>query len=767
MIVAGWGDPVLVQDMNKLNSSLGFPGSGAVAPGGGGNNLPPALPPPGSPPDDEIDLGQLFGTIWRGKLLIAFATVVAIGLGAGHLANTAPTYQADALLQLEERSGRLALPGAMRDLVDNEASAATEMELLRSRMILGEAAADINHDWFAAPVKAPIIGQALSRYPIPLPDIERLQPFARPGDRIELDLLQVPPAWLDRTILLTATERGFTLVTPDDEMLEGRVGETLTGANGEFTLRLAELSGPPGRQFAVRQTSHEAAIARLRGNLSVAERGRWSGLLELRFTELDREQAVRALNAITTAYVRQNITRSAAEAQSSLDFIEQQLPEAETAVREAAMRLNRFRQEQAVLDLSFETQDLLTRITRTEAELRELDEREQEMAQRLSPNHPTYRQLLAERAALEARLETRLAELRTQASALPETQREMLDLTRELEMAQAIYNQLVVRAQEIRVVRASTIGNVRIVDSAVASDAPIAPRRGLILALSAVLGVMGGITLVLVRNWMRRGVQTPAELEQAGLPVFATINLTPYAPRRGQRSESLPIVALTHPTDVVVEAVRSLRTSLHFGMLDAQTRSVAITSSAPEAGKSFTSVNLAVVSALAGQRVALIDADMRRGKLRRYFGMPASQPGLAEYLSGSAALEDVLVESDIPDLWVMTAGRYPPNPSELLMRRELGLLVNELDARFDLSLFDCPPTLAVTDATIIGRSAGATIAVVRHDTTPMAEVLATRKTLEAAGVRLAGCVLNGFDPRRAPHGAYSYGYRYSYASSNA
>lgn len=710
--------------------------------------------------DDEIDLGQLLVTLWQGKFRIAAVTILALFLGGFHILVTPPTYQADALLQLEERSGRMALPAAMRDLVDNDPRSMTEMEIIRSRMVLGQVVADLNLDWQVQPMLAPLVGSALARYRLPLPELDFMVRYARPGESLTLDFLEVPPVWLNEDIVLVVTETGYRVTDPRGVELHGVAGETLRDVASGLALRVGALNAPPGRGYIIRQRSEIGAITSLRANIAVSERGRQSGILEVRYQHTLRNETARVLNAVTQAYVRQNVARSAAEAESSLTFIEAQMPEAEAAVRSAERALNDFRQQQASVDLSFETQSLLTQVTGVENELRELQTREDEIRQRYTQSHPVYQQLLNERQ----RLNDRLGGLRAEIGDLPETQREVLNLTRNLEMAQEIYFQLLTRAQEMQMLRASTVGNVRILDSAATAPRPIAPRRSLILALSLVLGLMAGAAYVLVRNWMRKGVQSAEGLEQAGLPVFATINYTPHADFKHKRKGHLPILAVTEPADLAVEAFRSLRTSLHFGMLDAQTRSLAITSSAPEAGKSFTSLNLAVVAAQAGQKVCLIDADMRRGQLRRYFNQARNDAGLAEVLAGDVPLEDALMRDLLPNLSFLATGRYPPNPSELLMRKELGALVQALDAEFDLAVFDCPPTLAVTDPVIIGRAVGATVLVVRHDVTPMGEVEAVRKTMHAAGVRLSGAILNGFDPRKAK-GSYGYGYSYRYAYS--
>ncbi|MGP3699483.1 polysaccharide biosynthesis tyrosine autokinase, partial [Rhodobacter sp. NSM] len=309
-------------------------------------------------------------------------------------------------------------------------------------------------------------------------------------------------------------------------------------------------------------------------------------------------------------------------------------------------------------------------------------------------------------------------------------------------------------------------GNVRIIDSARTEPLPIAPRRGRVLALALLLGALGGAGFVLGRHWLRRGVRGAEEIDRMGLPVFATVLYAPAVARDRRQKGALPILAMTDPDAVAVEGIRSLRTSLHFGMLDAQSRSIAFTSSAPEAGKSFLAVNLAVVAADAGQRVCLVDADLRRGRIRRYFGVGKDEPGLSDYLAGEAELKDLLRPTPIPGLRIMTTGRYPPNPSELLMRPALSELVAELDRGFDLTIFDAPPALAVTDPVVIGRAVGATIAVVRHDVTTMGEIDALIRQLQGAGVKPAGAVLNAYKPEvgRGPYGyGYGYGYHYQYS----
>lgn len=710
--------------------------------------------------DDEIDLGALALRLWAGKVLIGVCTVIAGIIGLIVALGTPPTYNAIALLQLEEKSGQLALPESLTGLAANDPRSVTEIEIITSRMVLGQAAADAQVDWRASPRTLPLPLNALANIGIPVPEVLGLDAFARPEDRLRLDLLEVPQDWLGETIVLTVEEgNSFRLTLPDDSELSGIADTTVMAPERGFALRVGDLAAAPGREFEITHLSENAVIRDLRARLSVAERGRQSGILELRLTGRDLESTERVLDAITQAYLNQNVSRSAAEAESSLVFVESQIPAAETKIRDAERSLNDYRQQQQAIDLGFEGQSLLTQISSLEDQLQQLNNEEATLANRYTPNHPEYQQLINSRQRLEDRLER----LRDEVANLPTTQREVLNLTRDFELAQSVYVELLNRAQELRVLRASTIGNVRIVDSANADDRPIAPRRSLILALSLVLGFFGGVGVVLVQNFLRRGIQSAEEITSLGIPVFATVNLNLKTQKQNKRKTNLPILALTDPTDLTIEGFRSLRTSLHFAMLDADKKVVTLTSASPDSGKSFTSINLGVVAAQAGQSVCVVDADMRRGHLRRYFDLPKSHPGLADYLSGQANLDDIIVKSSTSGLSFISTGKYPPNPSELLMRPKFEDLITELDKRFDLSIIDTPPVLAVTDPLIVGKATGATIAIVRFDFTTAHQIEVMQSQLLQAGGRLSGAILNGFDPRRVKAGsAYGYSYRYDY-----
>lgn len=726
----------------------------------------------------EIDLLALLAVLWKGKLLIGGIVALAVIAGAIMVLRTQPLYQADGLLQIEARSGSLALPTGMQDLLGGsgmlpgQSAGDAEMELMKSRMVIGGAVRELNLQIYAFPRPLPLLGLIPARLRLPDPELPLLTPYQWGNERLEIAELEVDPALLGQDFILTITGPGRYVLALRDETAattgltaQGRVHERLSVTEHGLSLVVSKLEGPLGRQFILGRMEVADAIAEVQKNFLVSESPKNSLMLRTRYTDPNPNRAVKILDAIARSYLGQNIDRGAAEAQNSLDFIDEQLPIAQDSVMTAQNALNAYRQEQQSVDVDYETRTLLERATGIEAQLSALSLREEELKDRYTINHPTYQALLKNRDELQSQLDR----IRVETGNLPETQKEIFNLSRDLEVAQQVYLQLLNRAQELRVIRASTVGSVRIIDEAWSNGKRTAPRSSMIMAVHLLAGLVLGAALVFLNRMLRRGIRGAEDIEKLNLPVFATVNYTEKAANHRRNKGDLPILALSEPEDLVVEALRSLRTSLHFGMLDARNNSLLLTSAAPGAGKSFTAVNLAVIAAQGGQKVCVIDADLRRGYLRRYFGKARHTAGLSEFLAGDAPLEKVLFDGPVEGLSAITSGRFPPNPSELLMRAEFAKLLETLNARFDLVIIDSPPTLAVTDPVIIGRLAGASILVARHLETMAGEIEAVQRSFVSSGGKLNGAILNGYKiSEGSKYGGQNhyYNYRYSYKTED-
>ena len=443
--------------------------------------------------------------------------------------------------------------------------------------------------------------------------------YTRHGDSITLDLLEVDEPLVGRRATLTVTgPDSFEARLRGRDTVTGQVGETVRLAPG-FRFRIAQMSLPAGRVMSLWRSDNIAATNRIRGGLGISERApRNSGIVDFRYTSGDRDLSVEVINAVTRSYQRQNLNRRAAEIDQSIAFIEEQLPQAREAIARANEALRDFREKSQNAELTVGGDELLQRIIGIEADIEELRFREQELLERLTENHPDVRTLRDRRT----RLEERLSEMRAEAEDLPPLEQELLTLQQNLERAVEIERQLTNRAEQLNVARASAVSNVNILEPALRAGR-IGPDRRRPVIAGMGLGLVLSVMAVLGLNFLRRGIDDSRAIEQLGLPLFSTINRVDGL-RSGGADSDLYALARSNPNDIVVEALRGLRTGLQFALATAPNKSLMITSPAPSLGKSFISLNLAIVSAQVGSRVLLIDADMRKGRLRTISACRAS-----------------------------------------------------------------------------------------------------------------------------------------------
>jgi len=300
------------------------------------------------------------------------------------------------------------------------------------------------------------------------------------------------------------------------------------------------------------------------------------------------------------------------------------------------------------------------------------------------------------------------------------------------------------------------------VDSALVPQKPASPQLPITLAVSVLLGAAAGIGTAFVRKALDQTVADPEVIERkTGLPVYATIphsTIQAHVSRTQRPGPAAPlsVLAITQPSDLAVEALRSLRTSLQFALLDSRNNVVTITGPSPAIGKSFVCVNLAHVLANVGMRVLLVDADLRKGHLHNYFG-EAKALGLSDVIRGSARIADAIRRTSNASLHFLPMGTRPPNPSELLSSSAFGEAMRWASSEYDLVLVDTPPILAVTDAALAARTAGTTLLVVKAGKHPMREIAVAVKVLAQNGARPRAIILNDLMPKTG------YGYsRYEY-----
>ncbi|OCH05720.1 polysaccharide biosynthesis tyrosine autokinase [Aliivibrio fischeri] len=704
---------------------------------------------------DEIDLAKLFGQLIDGRWLILSITTLFAIAGIAFALLSTPIYKADALVQVEQKSngGMSALVGDMGEMFASESSSITEIEIIKSRMILGDTVDALNLTTIASPQYMPIIGKGLSR----LMGEEKAIKISR------FDI----PRYVDKpnfTLILDNAEQGtYTLFDEQErKILTGKVG--VLADQNDYRVFVMQLEGNTGDVFDVSKISRFDAILALQQSLSISEKGKQSGVLQFSLEGENKAQIEAIINDVSQNYFLQNIARNSAEAEQSLEFLQAQLPAIKDKLTTSENVLNDFRLERKSVDLSLEARSALDVLVKLEAQLNELTFKESEISQRFTKDHPAYKSLIDKRKVLLAEKER----LNGQVQKLPKTQREVLRMQRDVELNQEIYIQLLNKTQELNIVKAGTVGNVRILDTAQAYTYAVKPKKTLIVVLVTLLGGMLSVVIVLLKAAFHRGVENPDEIEALGIPVYASIPKSTwqekldirYNKKKVKHLETL--LAESNPADLSIEALRGLRTSMHFAMMEAKNNVVMITGPAPNIGKSFVAVNFAAVIAKTGQKVLVVDADMRKGYMQRYFGMKWDN-GLSDYLSGKLSLEESIQKSEVPNLDVMTRGQVPPNPSELLMTKRFSDFIDWASANYDLVLIDTPPVLAVTDPSIVGALAGTTLMVGRFEQTSVKEIDVARHRFKQAGIEVKGFILNAVEKKASSTYGYGY-YNYSYDS---
>ncbi len=285
--------------------------------------------------------------------------------------------------------------------------------------------------------------------------------------------------------------------------------------------------------------------------------------------------------------------------------------------------------------------------------------------------------------------------------------------------------------------------------------APVTPRVTLNIAVGLLIGLVIGLGVAVVRRLLDNRVRTDRDV--AALTDVPVISAVSYDAKAKER----PLIVHMDPRSPRAEAFRTLRTNLQFLDIDASP-SFLVTSSIPGEGKSTTAINVAIALADAGSRVMLIDADLRRSKVAAYMGIEGGA-GLTDVLIGRAELDDVVQRWGSEELYVLPAGKVPPNPSELLGSRAMTELIDRLEKEFDAVIFDAPPLLPVTDAAILAKRAGAVIMVAASGRTTRHQFSGALAALEHVGAHVGGVVLS-MVPLKGPdaYGYQGYGYGYGY-----
>lgn len=728
------------------------------------------------PPDGDVDLGRYVEALVANRWLIVAITAVVTILGVVYAMLQRPIYSANLVVQVEESEGASKnVLGEASTLFDLKTPAAAEMEIIRSRNVIGAAvdAARLHID--AAPRYAPYVGGWLARRATDLsePGFLGMPGYVTGTEQISVSRLELP-ARVDSAQFTVVAQGGGRYTLKGGRLAEpqqGQVGTPLVfnTPDGRYEMLIDRLAGKPGAEFNVTRLSRQATIAEVQGGLSLFEIGKQSGIINVGLQSGNPAQLAKALNAIGDQYVQQNVDRRAAEARKALAFLDVQLPLVKRQLEQSEDSYNRYRNQKGTVSFTEEATMALSQAVDRQTRLLDVQQKRTELEARFTSAHPAVQTLDYQIAALKASL----ADSQSRIKALPAQQQEAVRLERDVKVNTELYQSLLNNAMQLRLVKEGKVGNVRVLDEALEPSVPIKPQRKTIVAAAVALGLFLGVVVALIRNMLvEHRIREPHEVEmQTGLAVFSTIpnskQQASIAQRRLTGATGVRLLAIEQPDDPTVESLRSLRTALQFAMLESSSNRVLITGPTPGVGKSFITANFAALLAGSGKKVLMIDADLRRGHLHQYLGLQR-HGGLSELIAGSLTVQQTVHRQVVSNLDFLATGQLPPNPSELLTSESFAATLQKLSESYDYVLIDAPPVLVASDASAIAAQAGSVLMVARADLSTMGELKESMRRLSLGGKTAAGVLLNGVDTKRRTYSTYRYGrYRatdYNYES---
>ncbi|EMH1638315.1 polysaccharide biosynthesis tyrosine autokinase [Acinetobacter baumannii] len=713
--------------------------------------------------EDTIDLKELFFSLIAQWKLIALCVILSVVCALLYLRVTPDTYSVDALVQVEDSKGAsAALLGDLSQMIEQKSPAQAEIEILKSRLVLGTVIKDLHLNIQVSSTENTLTHRLLSDADYKTEYTTKSVIFKDGLKSFDIRQFEIPAYYLDKNLLLDFDKQSLRLTDPvtEEVILTVPLNQVnhVAGPHGLWKVAIFT-KDQFDATYNIKSLSLPIAVNAISANYAVAERGKLTGVLGLNYQGQDKEHITKVLNAILATYSAQNIERRSAESAQTLKFLDEQLPDLKKQLDDAERQFNKFRQQYNTVDVTKESELYLTQSITLETKKAELEQKQAEMAAKYTAEHPAMREINGQLAAINKQI----GELNSTLKQLPDVQRQYLQLYREVEVKTQLYTALLNSYQQLRIAKAGEIGNVRIVDTAVEPVEPIKPKKLLVLILSVFVGGFIGALIALLRNMLRTGIKDSGQIEnEMDLPVYATVPRSPIQESRIKilkKKKSIPILAVKNSDDIAIESLRSIRTAIHFALANAKNNIIMIAGPSPEVGKSFISTNLATIFAQGNKRVLLIDADMRRGYMHKYFDVDV-KPGLSELLSGQADLQKVLHKTQVANLDVITRGKSPTNPSEILSSNQFKELLEQLQSQYDHIIIDTPPVLAVTDGIIISQYTGVNLIVARYAQSQMKELELTVNRFEQAGVKVNGFILN--DIQRASAG-YGYGYNYAYA----
>jgi tyrosine-protein kinase Etk/Wzc len=476
------------------------------------------------------------------------------------------------------------------------------------------------------------------------------------------------------------------------------------------------------------------------------------------------------LNTIIAYDIQNNVNKKNLEIQKTLTFLAQQVPILKSNLEQAEITLNAFKAEKRIssdLGSGGGRSLALEKMVALDKTLEELKLKKEELLQTFTENYP----LVITVNVQQKRIEKELQLLENEVKSLPQDEQKALSVERDIKVRDQLYLLMLNKIQELQIVQAGIVSDVRVLTPATIA-AQLPSNQLIILGIGALCGFVLSFVTIFVRKMLTKVIENPDEVEsRLGIPAYAFVpyskeqkKLAQLAKRQVMCSKPL-VLAQSKPKDLAIESLRSLRTMLQFTLQDVKTNLITILGTSPSVGKSFVSLNLAQLLVDSGKRVLLIDADLRKGKLHHYFGVP-NKPGLAEILIGEVSF-DQAKRNLSEKLDLLTGGKAQISPADLFMREQFKQTIATVSGLYDLIVVDTPPVLAVADSTIMLQKINSVnVLLVAIGADSLLGVEHVMRRFNNNGIKINGLIFNNVTQMKYGYGNYGYYHNYYYYYDN-
>lgn len=716
---------------------------------------------------ERLTLIDVWRVLIKQRLTILLVTLLFVAIAGYHALRSSPVYESVARVEIKpDNPPNVGLQGLSEQASGQDPDIAlhTEVRILESDSVLLQTAESLHL-------------------------IDRLRAEGHPRAGAVVPPASGPLTPAERVELIGFIRGGLSVsIIPSTDLVEIHYRSTDPKLGTEIVNQLVETYSDEDLRLKYDRTVHVST---------------W---LQQRLGEL-RQEAANAQVRLAEYQKQHNIVGTDENSNLTLQTLGQISSDLENAEADRIMKEARMREYQS---LNPNLQALMgdnPALATLHTQLSELETQRSELGARLGPNHPQMKQLQIQinklqtqydnelklaRAQvqaeyngaqrLESNLRNRLATQEDAAYKLNEGVAQYAILRHEAELNRELYDTLQMRLKEASVTAGLSAADIAVVDSAQIPTSPVAPRKSMIMTLGFVGGLFSGCVLAFLIESIDDTLQTSEEVESVAiLPCLAAIphivyevggrkEITKRDTAVGYLAARQTLTSLLDPKSSCAEAYRGMRSSLLLSSVDNPPRIISVTSAFPGEGKTTTAVNCAIVLAQRGERVLLVDADLRRGTLHHVFGISDLTFGLTTLLAQPNSRRELPTPlSELPTLHVLPAGPRPPNPAEMLSSKRMEEQLHHWTQEFDRVVLDTAPVLAVSDTQAMAVLSDTVILVARAGMTRKRALLRARDLLLRINSTIAGVVVNDVNMRLETfytyrYGMYGYGYGHRYST---